>query len=159
MREIIVGLDGSAASIRALRWALQQAQLFEGARVVAIHAYRLPEMRGGYAYTESYLPAGALERRTEQEHALRAEEETRVHEWAERLIAEAVDAEGGKPEGTVIEVAVVPSDPARTLLERSEGADLLVVGSRGLGGFQGLLVGSVSQKCLHHAHCPVVVIR
>ncbi len=159
MKEIIVGLDGSAASIRALRWALQQAQLFGGARVTVIHAYRLAEMRGAYAYSESYLPAGALERRTEQEHALRAEEETRAHEWAERLIAEAVDAEGGEPEGTVIDLVVVTSDPARALLERSAGADLLVLGSRGLGGFQGLLVGSVSQKCLHHAHCPVVVIR
>jgi nucleotide-binding universal stress UspA family protein len=159
MRKIIVGLDGSAASNRALRWALQQAQLYEDAKVVVIHAYRLPEMRGAYAYTESYLPAGALERRTEQDHALRAKEETQAHERAERLIEEALAAEGGQPEGTVIDRVVVAADPARTLIERSEEADVLVLGSRGLGGFQGLLVGSVSQKCLHHAHCPVVVVR
>jgi nucleotide-binding universal stress UspA family protein len=159
MKEIVVGLDGSAASNRALRWALQWARLQEEARVVVIHAYRLAESRGGPAYTESYLPAGALERRAEQERALRAKEATRANERAERLIAEALAAAGGKPEGTVIDRVVVAADPARTLIERSEGADLLVIGSRGLGGFQGLLVGSVSQKCLHHAHCPVVVIR
>jgi nucleotide-binding universal stress UspA family protein len=159
MREIVVGLDGSAASNRALRWALQQAQLHDDARVVAIHAYRLPELRGASAYTESYLPAGALERRTEQERDLRAREETQARERAEQLIADALAAEGGKPEGIVIDPVVIAAEPARTLIERSEGADLLVLGSRGLGGFQGLLVGSVSQKCLHHAHCPVVVIR
>jgi nucleotide-binding universal stress UspA family protein len=159
MKEIIVGLDGSAASNRALRWALQQAQLYDDARMVVVHAYRLPELRRASAYTESYLPAGALERRAEQEHAVRAKEETEAHERAERLIADALAAEGGKPEGTVIEQVVVASEPAKTLIELSEGADLLVLGSRGLGGFQGLLVGSVSHKCLHHANCPVVVIR
>ena len=49
--------------------------------------------------------------------------------------------------------------PAQVLLDASDGADLLVVGSRGHGGFTGALLGSVSQHCVHHAHCPVVVIR
>lgn len=128
-------------------------------KLVVIHAYQQPEMRGPSVYTESYLTPGALERRTEREHALRVEEKTQAHEQAERLIADALAAEGGKPEGVVIDPVVVAADPARALIELSEDADLLVIGSRGLGGFQGLLVGSVSQKCLHHARCPVVVVR
>jgi nucleotide-binding universal stress UspA family protein len=49
--------------------------------------------------------------------------------------------------------------PAKALIEASDGADLLVVGSRGLGGFKGLLLGSVSQQCSHHARCPVTIVR
>ena len=73
----------------------------------------------------------------------------------ERLIAEAPAA------GTAVKTTpvVIRSDgPAFGLLTRAEGADLLVIGSRGLGGFKGLLLGSVGTHCVHHAHCPVVVV-
>ena len=159
MARILVGLDGSAASSRALRWALEQAQLRGDSAVVAVHAYRIPGARPNYAYTESYLPAGALERRVEQERTLRAEEESTARERAEGLIEHAILAEGEAAEGQVIKRVVAEGDAAKTLIEMSRGVDLLVVGSRGIGGFKGLLVGSVSQQCLHHAHCPVVVVR
>jgi nucleotide-binding universal stress UspA family protein len=59
----------------------------------------------------------------------------------------------------VVDHVVTEGSPARTLLDEARGADLLVVGSRGRGGFAGLLLGSVSQHCVHHAPCPVVVVR
>ena len=77
---------------------------------------------------------------------------------AEAAVAKAVaEVTGG---GDVdIEVRPVNDLPARALIEASTEASLLVVGSRGLGGFSGLLVGSVSNSTVHHAHCPVVVVR
>lgn len=59
----------------------------------------------------------------------------------------------------MIKRLVVAREPAKTLIEMSSEADLVVVGSRGQGGFRGLLVGSVSQQVLHHAQCPVLVVR
>jgi nucleotide-binding universal stress UspA family protein len=58
-----------------------------------------------------------------------------------------------------VRALIVEGNAAQVLLDASDGADLLVVGSRGHGGFTEALLGSVSQHCVHHAHCPVVVIR
>jgi nucleotide-binding universal stress UspA family protein len=60
--------------------------------------------------------------------------------------------------GVTATPVLVEGQPADALCAEAEGAELLVVGSRGLGGFHGLLVGSVSQQCVHHAPCPVVVV-
>jgi nucleotide-binding universal stress UspA family protein len=91
-----------------------------------------------------------------QEGLQREADEVREHAEAfvESVVSE-VDHEGVK----VQTLALQDRHPADALVEQSEGADMLVVGSRGLGGFAGLVVGSVSQQCLHHAKCPVVVIR
>jgi nucleotide-binding universal stress UspA family protein len=62
-------------------------------------------------------------------------------------------------DGPTIERKLVQARPAEALLAEAEGADLVVVGSRGLGGFSGLLLGSVSQQVAHHARCPVVIVR
>ena len=62
-------------------------------------------------------------------------------------------------EGLEIEWLGVPGNPAEVLVRASLGATLLVVGSRGLGGFMGLVLGSVSSQCVHHSHCPVLVVR
>jgi nucleotide-binding universal stress UspA family protein len=59
----------------------------------------------------------------------------------------------------LVHTAVVSGGPAERLIDQSKDADLLVVGSRGRGGFRGLLLGSVSQQCVSHAQCPVVVVR
>ena len=81
-----------------------------------------------------------------------------VHRAAEELL-EKRPARSSEGDGVEIERRVVEGAPGAVLVEESRGADLLVVGSRGHGGFAGLLLGSVSQQCAHHAECPVVIVR
>ncbi len=80
---------------------------------------------------------------------------------AERFVQRFVDETVPDLQGVEItSLALQASETAaRTLVDASKGADLLVVGSRGLGGFKGLLLGSVSQQCVQHAECPVVIVR
>jgi nucleotide-binding universal stress UspA family protein len=137
MAGIVVGVDGSEESKAALRWAVEEARL-RGAPLRAVYAWSLPYVEGlGLAPTEDELES---------------------HERDGRGLLDAVIAEVGS-EGVDIERAAVQGGPARVLVEAAEGADLLVVGSRGHGGFTGLLLGSVSQQCAHHATCPVVIVR
>jgi len=86
-----------------------------------------------------------------------------LHELLEKGAAEFVDSivaeVDGAAEGIEIERRVVEGAPARVLMEAAEDAALLVVGSRGLGGFGRLLLGSVGQQCAQHAPCPVVIVR
>ncbi len=159
MTRIIVGVDASESSENALRWALQEADLRQVERVVIVHAYRPPEIRNDAAYADAFLDAGAMQRRTESDRARRDEDETHVRQAAERLLERLLsDARTGS-DGPDIELLAVPDGPAKTLIDLSRDADLLVVGSRGRGGFKGLLLGSVSQQCLQHSRCPVVVVR
>jgi len=74
------------------------------------------------------------------------------------VLAGAVERAVGADPGVPIDLVTVCNLPARALLEQGAGADLLVVGARGLGGFRGLLLGSVSQQVVHHATCPVVIV-
>jgi nucleotide-binding universal stress UspA family protein len=134
---IVVGIDGSAESKTALRWAVAEARL-RGARVRAVYAWSLPMVAAG--------PGVHLDRDLEE---LRLD--------GERLLREAI-AEVGV-EGVDLEHASVGGSPARVLVEAAQGADLLVVGSRGHGGFVGLLLGSVGQQVAHHAPCPLVIVR
>jgi nucleotide-binding universal stress UspA family protein len=137
---IVVGVDGSASSKAALAWAIRQAEL-TGATVEAVIAWHSPVMVGGYGRA----PVTA----TEPDFEAVSGYELGV------AIAETVDpASEVKVTATVRE-----GGAARVLLDASHGADLLVVGSRGHGGFTGALLGSVSQHCVHHATCPVVIIR
>ena len=80
-------------------------------------------------------------------------------EIAAEVVANAIAEVGGQGEPVKISSRVVEGNAAQALLDASAGADLLVVGSRGHGGFVEALLGSVSQHCIHHATCPVVVIR
>ncbi|WP_205328582.1 universal stress protein [Glycomyces sp. YM15] len=134
---IVVGVDGSPSSMVALRWALKQAEA-TGAEVEAVHAWEYPISFGAPV---ALLPGEDLE----------AEAGT------------ALDAAIGKvtagDSGVTVHRRVVLGDPASVLLARAKDADLLVVGNRGYGGFARTLLGSVSQHCIHHATCPVVVIR
>lgn len=138
MRRIVVGVDGSEGSVEALRWALQQADRSGGdSKVVAIHAWH-DVYAAGAPFTVAVNP--------------------QVYgDAAERVLERAVDeATGGKPE--LVERSIVRDAPANAIVEASKDAELVVVGSRGRGGFAGLLLGSVSQQIVHHAKCPVVVI-
>jgi len=134
--KIVVGVDGSPHSARALAWALAEARL------------RRYTLRVVYAFPAlvSYLGTTA--------HEYYPQVERDAAEVFERALADM-------PEHSDVEVerALVAGNPAGELVEESRRASLLVVGSRGLGGFRGMLLGSVSMHCVNHAHCPVVVVR
>jgi nucleotide-binding universal stress UspA family protein len=137
MKRIVVGVDGSAPSVAALRWALGEAQA-HGAELDAVSAWEMPYAAAG----EAGLYVGAWS------DDLAAEAQRRLDE-----VVDAVDAGPVK-----VHRIVEYGRPAQALLDRAAGADLLVVGARGRGGFTGLLLGSVSQQCITHAVCPTVVI-
>jgi nucleotide-binding universal stress UspA family protein len=139
--KIVVGLDGSAQSQAALRWALDEARLRNG-RVVAIHAWSYPYLGEWYDARASF--------------------DTDVLHAIERDAKETVDsalAEVGVPENVVASSAAVEGSASAVLIAAAQDADLLVVGSRGRGGFAELVLGSVSHQCAQHASCPVVIVR
>ena len=138
---IVVGVDGSEGATSAVRWAAREARL-RGAKLELVTAWQLPTYSG--AFSMASIPDELVDE-------LAAEAERRAAEAAK----EARD-EGGDPD---IETRVVEGPPATVLLAAARVADLLVVGSRGLGGFSELLLGSVSHQCAHHAPCPVVIVR
>ena len=130
-RRIVVGVDGSPSSMTALRWAIRQAEL-TGSEVDAVTAWRLPSTYGFAAAAD-----GA------------ADFEGDAH----KILADALNMVSGEAAGVLIRQCVVHGHPADVLVRAARGADLLVVGSRGHGGFTGALLGSVSQHCAHHAPC------
>jgi nucleotide-binding universal stress UspA family protein len=136
--DVLVGIDGSEPSRAALRWAATEAQ-YRGAslRVLLAHNQRVPGMR----FTES----GELEQV--------------VREDAEKTVDQAVEEARVAAPGVTVRGDVVAGTPARVLIDLSCDAGLTVVGSRGLGGFAGLLLGSVGSQVAEHAHSPVVVVR
>jgi nucleotide-binding universal stress UspA family protein len=153
MGTIVVGVDGSAGSDAALRWAVAEARL-RGSKVRVVHVYQAPQL----PLTEAAIgaPAGmGVPVFTESADELRQAAEAE----ATRLIEEAVGRMGSDSlNGLEIERAVLPGPTAQTLIESAQGAELLVLGSRGRGGFLGLLLGSVSQQCAHHPPCPLVIL-
>jgi nucleotide-binding universal stress UspA family protein len=138
---IVVGVDGSEPSKAALAWAVRQAEL-TGATVEAVSAWHWPIAMGG----APFAPVGVL---ADTDFAGTA---ARVLDVA---IGETVD-----PAGPVkVSSTVREGNAAQILLDAADGAELLVIGSRGHGGFAEALLGSVGQHCVHHARCPVVIIR
>ncbi|MGV9728136.1 universal stress protein [Streptomyces albogriseolus] len=138
---IVVGVDGSPSSREALRWAARQAAL-TGGTVRALTSWDYPQYHGALGW----LPPSSGD-----EEAL----ETRAREDLTRCVEETL---GARPPADV-RTEVHYGTPAGVLLRAARDASLLVVGSRGLGGFAGLLLGSVAQHCVQHAACPVVVVR
>ncbi len=140
---IVVGVDSSDGAKAALRFALMEAKLRQ-ATLRVVHTWRFGYI--GVSGIEGFSPVVGADlgdlRRT-AEVALDAV----MHEVAP-------DADG-----VVIERRVSEGAPATVLVDESRQADLLVVGSRGHGGFAGLLLGSVSQQCAQHAACPVVIVH
>jgi nucleotide-binding universal stress UspA family protein len=145
---IVVGFDGSEASKVALRWAVDEARL-RGTKVVAVRAYENPVMP---PVLDPYGAVPAIGPTTGVDSKLMRES---VAQGLARAIAEAVPDTGG----VEVEPQVVEDHPGFALVDASTGEDLLVVGSRGHGGFTGMLLGSVSQSVVHHARCPVVIVR
>ncbi len=141
MQRIVVGVDGSENSRRALEWALEEARLRK-ACINVVHAWE-PSLMIGFGT----LPDGATEY-----------EGTAYDEAARSLLDEMIAAAHTKDLAAPIEKIAVRGSAAWALLETAKGADVIVVGSRGRGGFAGLLLGSVSQQVAQHAHCPVVIV-
>ncbi|HET7720992.1 MAG TPA: universal stress protein, partial [Acidimicrobiales bacterium] len=137
MTGIVVGVDGSEGAATALRWAVEEGRI-RGWPVTAVAAWALLDQR----HVEPDAPF---------------DPDYGADDAAAALAAHVSDALG--PERSALVSRRTVNDlPATALLQAAEGADLLVVGARGLGGFKGLLLGSVSQHCLHHAPCPVAVV-
>jgi nucleotide-binding universal stress UspA family protein len=145
MDVIVVGVDRSASAKAALRFALEEARLRQ-ARVRVVHAWQFRPSYGRSAAVDG-IPLVVGANLDGYSRAAAAE--------LDAIVAEAAPGAGGFG----IEKRVEQGDPATVLLDQSRNADLLVVGSRGHGGFASLLLGSVSQVCAQHAACPVVIVR
>jgi len=140
MGRIVVGVDDSPGGRSALAFALQEAQ-FRHADLEVVNTWTLPAAEG---WNSEWPTDEAWFRKQSSD-------------FLERVIAEY--ATGGDTAVHIIPVPLECDVPALGLIDRSRGADLLVVGTRGRGGFKGLLLGSVSTQCVHHARCPVVVVN
>jgi nucleotide-binding universal stress UspA family protein len=136
-RRIVVGVDGSTASQRVAQWAAAEAEL-RGAALDVVHAWMTPYPLNLPDYFTDPAPF-----------------EARGAEILDRAM-KSLAASG--PVAIDTRPVLVRGYPSKALVHAAEGAELLAVGSRGLGGFSGLLLGSVSQNCVHHAPCSVAVI-
>lgn len=137
-RFIVVGVDGSKQSSAALAWAAEEAAL-RGTSLEVVHAWQLPALAyGDIAVPVSFEGLGTA---------------------AAAMLDEQVTSVLGEhpPVPLVREVREGPA--AQVILEVAKGAEMVVLGSRGRGGFTGLLLGSVSGHVSHHAHCPVTIVR
>lgn len=141
-KRIIVGVDGSSASRDALRWAVEEAHLWDGS-VEAVHAWSYPVM--------TYAP-GIVSPPTFAREDLESEARNVLNATVDAVIGDAAS-------GPTLERVVVEGSAAKQLMERSRHADMLVVGRRGHGGFTALLLGSVAEQCAVHADCPTVITR
>lgn len=132
---VVVGVDGSTASQAALDWGIQEAKLRNG-RVVVLASWQYPYVTAAAAQVLDYA---GFER----------DAQSILDDELRRVADPAVPVTGRLVEGNA----------AAALVEASGEADLLIVGSRGLGGFTGMMLGSVSAQLAHHAHCPLLIIR
>ena len=143
MEHIVVGVDGSDVSRKALNWAYEEAAQ-HGASLTVVTTWHPPAL-------PMTPPYGNLPPEDYGEQPRRE-----ALELLERFTSELV------PKDPVVDIRTSVEEgknPSKVLIERSSDADLLVVGSRGHGGFAGMLLGSVSQHLVAHADCPVVVVR
>lgn len=132
---IVVGVDGSEASATALAWAVEEAAL-RGSKLEVLHAWMIPALAGPYV--------GDV---------------TPVATAAQALVEEMVAAAGVAADDTTVVARAVMGAASGALIDASADADLVVVSSRGRGGFAGLLLGSVSHQVAAHAACPAVIVR
>ncbi|MDQ0664115.1 nucleotide-binding universal stress UspA family protein [Arthrobacter ulcerisalmonis] len=133
---IVVGVDGSEASVEALRQAQRLATPL-GAKVQAVACWEYPQVYSGYVM----MGIEGFE------------------EGAKKILDEAVAQAFGAETPANVSPTLVRSHPREALIDASRNADMIVVGRRGHGGFGGLLLGSVSSAIVAHAHCPVLVVH
>jgi nucleotide-binding universal stress UspA family protein len=132
---VVVGIDGSAHSDAALRWALAEAEAHEDGRVTAVFSWQLPFV--GFP--------GAFDK-------------AEVEQSAKDFLIERVSAVEPSPRVPLTPL-VAQGDPAEALVAASTGADLLVVGTRGRSAFVGAVLGAVSLRCATAAPCPVTLVK
>ena len=139
-KNIVVGVDGSPGSRKAMRWAAAEAT-DHGADLIVVNVWEhtLAPPAGSVSVSERYTPEPS--QRT-----------------AEDLV-ELIKQELGENPPVLVQPRVKQGSAAKVLIEESASADLLVVGTRGHGGFRGLVLGSVSQHVAAYATCPVTVVR
>ncbi len=135
---VVVGIDGSDQALEALRFAAEEAKL-RNATLLVVSGVVFP-------FAEYWTDIADLD-------------PDLFLERSRRLVEDALIAVGDDLEGVDVERVVEPGPAISVLLDHASADDLVVVGSRGRGGFKGLLLGSVSQQVLLHAPCPVVVVR
>lgn len=140
MSGIIVGIDGSDHSQRALGWAVQEA----AAHQVPLTVITVCRAAAGYWGSAVTHP---------RDHVLTAQARKDAEDATDKALANASGIRSAS-----VTVNAISGIPADELINASKDADMIVVGSRGTGGFDRLLLGSVSCQIVHHAHCPVVVI-
>lgn len=136
---IVVGVDGSEGSVHALEFALAQART-RGADVKAVAAWHVPAA----VYQAGWVPISV--------------DPGDYEKIAKRALDKTLEKAAVEASGVSVTPIVREGHAADVLVAEAHEADLLVVGSRGLGGFKGLLLGSVSQQCAHHATCPVAIV-
>jgi nucleotide-binding universal stress UspA family protein len=138
---IVVGVDGSRAAVRGLRWAVAEAVL-RGVDVTLVHGY--------------FAPSAALLSGVASPDQIETER-TRARAQAEEVI-DAVRADVDVPEGVTVSPQVVAATPAAAILGHATAGHVTVVGTRGHGGIRRTIVGSMSHQVLHHAPGPVIVV-
>jgi len=144
MERIVVGIDGSDGAQAAVQWALAEARRRKAVLHVVAAWLHAPVIGFPDAVTMATLSD---------------EIELDTRKTAEAALAKAaVDVAGSEDPGVEVVMDVRRDTAVHALLDAARDATMLVVGSRGLGGFRGLLLGSVSQQCAHHAPCPVVIV-
>ncbi|CAL9649217.1 universal stress protein [Streptomyces sp. enrichment culture] len=137
---VVVGVDGSASSLTAVEAAAREARL-RGAGLRVVHAYLWPAMHVPLGPSPLGPPEGGMRNMVDQ------------------LVAEAVERARGTAPDIDVSHVVVTGEPLTVLEAQSRAAELVVVGSRGMGGFVGLLVGSTAVHLAAHGRCPVLVVR
>jgi len=141
-KPILVGVDGSLQSLQALRYAKRIAESMSiPLKVVSVWHYRAT----GFGLPPIGMVPVPLDGQPEAE--------------AEQAVADAVFSVLSGTSGVPFETAVLEGEAAAVLIRESRSSEMLVVGSRGLGGVSGMLLGSVSAPCAQHAHCPVLVVH
>jgi nucleotide-binding universal stress UspA family protein len=161
MAYVVVGVDGSAQSIQALRLAVQEARC-RSAHLHAVYVFEPVHARDVTTVATvaaAAWPASSV-RMLQDAYRRSAEQQEEARRHAANQLDKVLREAGDALDGVAVERTVVSDEhPSAALIRIAADADLLVVGSRGFGGFKGLLLGSVSQQCVQHATCPVLVVR